>query len=94
MYRGSRMDLGLVSCTKSKRTYCCRAREMYSVSALFTKTFSYVAKNYDLVGILSAKYGFLLPQDIIEPYELTLKNMGRSQRVEWADKVFVNFKRD
>jgi len=82
------MDLGLVSCTKSKRIHRCRAREMYSVSVLFRKAFSYATENYDLVGILSAKYGFLLPDDIIEPYELTLKKMERRQRLEWADRVF------
>jgi len=82
------MELGLVACTKSKKSYSCRASEMYSVSALFRKAYSYAIKRYDLVGILSAKYGFLTADSIIEPYELTLKNMNRRERLEWAKRVF------
>jgi len=82
------MELGLVSCTKSKKSYSCRASEMYSVSALFRKAYSYAIKRYNLIGILSAKYGFLTADAIIEPYELTLKNMNRRERLEWRNRVF------
>lgn len=82
------MKLGLVSCTKSKKSYSCRASEMYSVSALFRKAYSYAISRYNLVGILSAKYGFLTADSIMEPYELTLKNMNRRERLEWAKRVF------
>ena len=88
MHEVTNMELGLVSCTKSKKSYSCRASEMYSVSALFRKAHSYAIKRYDLVGILSAKYGFLTADSIIEPYELTLKNMNRRERLEWAKRVF------
>ena len=86
------MKLGLVSCTKSKRNYSCKAYEMYSPSNLFKKAYRYATKNYDVVAILSAKYGLLLPDDEIEPYDLTLKTMTKQQRKEWADKVFKQMK--
>jgi len=80
-------SLGLISCTKSKRNYPCRASEMYSASDLFRKAYSYATKNYDFVAILSAKYGLLFPDDEMEPYNLTLNNMQSQQRKEWAEKV-------
>ena len=80
--------LGLISCTKSKRKYPCKASEMYQPSDLFKKAYAYATKNYDFVAILSAKYGLLFPDDMIEPYDLTLNNMKSQQRKEWAEKVF------
>lgn len=65
---------------------------MYQASDLFKKAYSYASKNYDLVAILSAKYGLLFPDDEIEPYDLTLNAMGARQRREWAEKVFSQMK--
>lgn len=56
-------SLGLISCTKSKQNYPCNASAMYQASDLFRKAYSYATKNYDVVAILSAKYGLLLPDD-------------------------------
>jgi len=81
------LKLGLISCTKSKVTYPCKARELYSPSALFTKALSYAERNYDLNGILSAKYGFILLDEPVEPYELTLKTMGEQEKKKWANGV-------
>ena len=81
------MRLGLVSCTKSKQSYQCQAGTMYLPSALFRKAYDYSRRHYDSVGILSAKYGLLLPEEVIDPYELTLNRMGVTQRKRWADKV-------
>ena len=60
---------------------------MYLPSTLFTKAYRYAMKHYDHVAILSAKYGLLLPEEVIEPYELTLKTMGEQKRREWAERV-------
>lgn len=84
--------LGLISCTKSKQSYPCKASEMYLPSNLFRKAHSYATKNYDFVAILSAKYGLLFPDDKIEPYDLTLNDMNSLQRREWAEKVFSQMK--
>ena len=81
-------SLGLISCTKSKQNYPCKASDMYSASDLFRKAYSYATKNYDFVAILSAKYGLLLPDDKIEPYDLTLNDISSRERKEWAETVF------
>ena len=80
--------LGLVSCTKRKQTYPCKASEMYLPSNLFSKAYPYCKKTYDQVAILSAKYGLLLPDDKIEPYDLTLNYMGVKEAKEWSNRVF------
>jgi len=82
------LDLGLVSCSKSKKSHPCKASEMYSPSTLFAKSYSYAKRTYNVVGILSAKYGFLFPDEVIDPYELTLNKMKKKERLEWAKKVF------
>ena len=81
-------SLGLISCTKSKRRYPCKASDMYSASDLFRKAYSYATRNYDFVAILSAKYGLLFPDERIEPYNLTLNDMNSQQRKGWAETVF------
>jgi len=81
--------LGLISCTKSKRNYPCAAKEMYSASELFRKAYYYCIKNYDYVAILSAKYGLLLPDEKIDPYDLTPKAMSDSEQMKWAERVLA-----
>lgn len=84
--------LGLISCTKAKQDYPCKASEMYLASDLFSKAYAYAVKNYDSVAILSAKYGLLLPDEIIEPYDLTLNSMKSKERKQWATKTFTQMK--
>jgi cytoplasmic iron level regulating protein YaaA (DUF328/UPF0246 family) len=61
---------------------------MYSASDLFNKAYAYCMRNYDQVVILSAKYGLLFPDDIIEPYDLTLNKMSVAEIEDWAETVF------
>lgn len=70
----------------------CKASEMYMLSKLFRVALAYAKEEYNIVAILSAKYGLLLPDDEIEPYELTLKTMNPQQRKNWADKVMKQIK--
>jgi len=81
-------NLGLISCTKAKQAYRCKAREMYLASDLFRKAYKYCSGNYNRVAILSAKYGLLLPDDIIDPYNLTFNEMSSEELKVWSEKVF------
>lgn len=81
-------SLGLISCTKKKQNYPCKASEMYSASDLFRKAYGYAVKKYDFVVILSAKYGLLFQNDRIEPYNLTLNDMSSDEAKKWAERVF------
>ena len=64
---------------------------MYSASDLFRKAYHYCTEKYDKVAILSAKYGLLLPDEEIEPYNVTLNNVSIDQVKKWSDQVFQQF---
>lgn len=77
----------LVSCVKSKRDHPCRAGDMYT-SALFRKMMAYAGRlTPRSTFILSAKYGLLHPDTVIEPYEQTLRRMKGPVREAWAHDV-------
>lgn len=83
------MKIALVSCTKLKQDYHCQAQEMYLPSTLFSKAINYIKQqDYNKWFILSAKYGLLNPNDLIEPYDLTLNNMKSEEIKKWSQKVF------
>ena len=74
----------LLSCVKSERRAALPA-DMYT-SPLFQKMMAYAESlTPKELFILSAKYGLLNPDDLIEPYELTLKRVKTGERQAWAD---------
>src|SRR5882724_11266576 len=76
----------LISCSKSKGGHRDFARNMY-VSPLYRKSMM-VAEGWGLsFSILSAKHGLLNPDEIIEPYDLTLKGASKQFKSEWARRV-------
>jgi hypothetical protein len=78
--------IALVSCVKTKRSNSAEARELY-ISPLFRGLREYAESTTDAWYILSAKYGLLTPDTIIEPYEMTLNAMRRPERDAWARRV-------
>lgn len=79
--------IGLVSCSKAKLDTPARARDLYSPSDLFRKASGYCAAAYDDWYILSAKYGLVRPDDQLEPYDVTLKNMTMVEKKRWGEMV-------
>lgn len=80
--------LAMISCTKKKYGNPCKASEMYSASHLFKKAYAYCTKKHDQVVILSAKYGLLLPEEVIKPYDETLRKMTNQEVKQWSENVF------
>jgi hypothetical protein len=78
--------LALISCTKSKRSVPSAARDLYT-SAWFRKAMGYVERLGLPWYILSAKHGLVHPDDVLEPYEHTLKKIPAQARRAWADQV-------
>ena len=77
----------LISCVKQKLSSKAKARNLY-ISDLFKKSLKYAEmQNPDKIYILSAKYGLLKLDRIIEPYEKTLNKMPVKERNEWAANV-------
>jgi hypothetical protein len=86
-------DIALISCVKSKRNMPCAAKDMY-VSPLFAKMMAYaISLKAEYIFILSAKYGLLALDTIIEPYEQTLNKMKISERTTWAKNVLDDLNR-
>ena len=76
----------LVSCVRPQRATSAPARELYQ-SVWFLKARACA----DSVGsrwfILSAEYGLVHPDEMIEPYEMTLDTMGVAERRNWSRRV-------
>ena len=80
-------NIFLVSCVKPKRGYPSPAKDLY-ISDWFKKAAQYASQNADEWFILSAKYFLIHPDDLIEPYDLTLKSMSAIGKKEWAIRVY------
>lgn len=85
----------LISCAKTKADHPCTAREMYWPSAFFRGAWRVAEKQGQRPLILSAKYGLLLPETVIEPYDQTLQiplNLPASVRKHWTDVLHPEWK--
>lgn len=82
------MEIGLVSCTKSKRDTPAPPGKLYDTSALFRKASTYAERTHGEWYVLSAKHGLLEPDGpAIEPYDETLTDATVDERTEWAERV-------
>lgn len=75
--------VGLVACCSEKKTEADCACLLYQ-SQLFQSAFDYCERHYDLVYILSAKYGFVKPTQVIEPYN---RKLTVADGPSWGAKV-------
>lgn len=79
--------IALLSCTKSKENYRCEARKMYSASPRFQLAHRLASLVADQIFVLSAKYGLLPANQVIEPYDETLKDKSRQECIWWSEWV-------
>jgi hypothetical protein len=83
------MEIGLVSCTKSKREQGAKPADLYMESTFFQKAREYVEANHDAWYILSAKHHLLDPDGPrIEPYNDTLSGASVDRKQEWSQSVY------
>ena len=85
--------IALIQCTSKKKNYECIARELYSESPRFKRAYELATRVADRVYILSAKYGLIAEDKIIEPYNETLKDKTQHERQEWANQVLADLHR-
>ena len=78
--------LFLISCVKNKGNQRTAAADLYT-SPWFLKARQVAERYHAPWFILSAKYGLVAPDTIIYPYEVTLNNMRKPERLAWADMV-------
>jgi hypothetical protein len=80
--------VALVSCVAEKRASPAPARDLY-ISDWFVKARSYVEHIGVPWFILSAEYGLVPPDQVIDPYERTLNTMPVDERRSWATRVIA-----
>ena len=82
------MKIAILSCTKAKQKYPCPAKELYSKSAYFQKAYRYAKANCDKIYILSPKYDLVEEDQLLEPYEKSLKGMTAKEKAAWSERIF------
>lgn len=78
----------LISCVSKKKLGKHPAAKLYEGS-LFNYSYEY-AKSLepDHIHIISAKYGLIDYNTIIENYDVTLNNMKKEEIIDWSYKIF------
>lgn len=89
-----RKKVVLISCVKSKLNLPAKAKDLY-ISDLFRSALQYAYfLQADKIFILSAKYELVDPDQVIAPYEMTLKTMGEPQKRAWANSVINSLRQN
>lgn len=71
--------LAILNCKKTKKPYKCTVREMYSDSVSFKLQMIVVDELYDgQWALISTKHGILMPDDVIEPYDVNIYTPSKS----------------
>jgi hypothetical protein len=82
-------NITLIACSSTKTEQAMAAKDLYQGS-LFKKSLAYALKTTDPkdVYIMSAKYGLVELEEIIEPYDKTVKDMSPEERSSWAKLIY------
>jgi len=88
-----RGSVALVGCVKKKLPHAAPAADLY-VSPLFVRQREWATARCDRWFILSAKYCLVAPDDLIEPYELTLKTLPIAEKRAWSARTVDQLKRE
>lgn len=83
---GDGRTIYLVACVKSKQDQPAPARELYT-STWFQWARQFVESSGSPWYVLSALYGLLEPDDVVAPYDRTLKHMSAAERRCWGERV-------
>lgn len=84
--RPSSARVVLIGCVSQKGYRSAPARDLY-ISDLFRKRRSYADTRGCPWFILSAKYGLVQPETMLDPYDETLDHMSRAALLTWGEKV-------
>lgn len=76
--------IGLVQCSAKKLATKCAARELYSASALFTKSLAYAERRCHKVYVVSAVYDLVELDQVIAPYN---RQLTTKESHAWGQRV-------
>lgn len=72
----------LVGCGKEKLNHRAKAKDLYT-GDLFRKARAYAEQLGDEWGILSAKHFLLMPDQMVDSYDLCLNDLDRDHMSQW-----------
>jgi hypothetical protein len=82
-----------LSCTKSKLNHPAPAKDLYSASPMFKKTYEYSKLlKPDETYILSAKHHLVPLNKVLKPYDKTLKEMPSAEKEKWGEETIKQMK--
>ncbi len=87
------MRVALIQCTSRKKAYQCPARELYSESPRFRLAYDLAKLTADEIYILSARYGLVAEDTMIEPYDETLNHKNVRERHAWGSRVVTELQK-
>ena len=73
----------LISCSKSKLATEAPARELYT-GQLFKKSVAWAERHEHPWFIISALHGLITPDQTLQPYDFTIKELRKREREGWA----------
>jgi hypothetical protein len=85
------MRVALIGCGKSKADHECQARDLYTGS-LFRASLAYCEPRFEWIRIVSAFHGLVRLDDLVFPYERTLKGLGKAFVAGWAFRIVDRLK--
>ncbi|WP_375461027.1 DUF6884 domain-containing protein [uncultured Enterovirga sp.] len=78
--------VAVVSCGRQKSQAADQAQYLYT-SSLFRNNLLLARELSAKQFIMSAHHGLLLPNQVIEPYDVALSNLPLEARIEWGERV-------
>lgn len=83
------LHLTLLACSKKKTPHAAPAAQLYSASPLFRASLDYaLSRSPGVTFVLSAKHGLVDLDETIEPYDMTIRDIGgRAARRAWGEHV-------
>lgn len=82
------MRIGLIACSKRKLDHPAPAEELY-IGPVFKLAKKWITRTgrVDAWAILSARHGLVMPDQEIEPYDVSLSSLPSLQKARWCDWV-------
>ena len=80
--------LCIIACGKNKRKVKSKASELY-IGTSFVVRRDWAKSNFENWCILSAKYGIVFPDDILDPYDVSIKDLSNEQRKRLFEKSLM-----
>jgi hypothetical protein len=80
------MSVAIIPCTNQKSDVAGPAREVWA-GAHFQLVLAHAEIHFDWTYVMSYKYGLITPDQLIEPYDLNIKNAAMREKLEWWLKL-------